>query len=104
MGNKTKQVDWVANYLRRHGSITQPELDAFYGANGNSSLSARIGELRGAGWNISKADGVYTLVSEPLPFPPPPVNTVQIARSDLELIQQQMSELQSRLFDILANN
>ena len=104
MGNKTKQVDWVANYLRRHGSITQPELDAFYGANGNSSLSARIGELRGAGWNISKADGVYTLVSEPLPFPPPPDNTVQIARSDLDLIRNQIADLQLRLSDILTTN
>ena len=105
MGRKTMQVDWVANYLRKHGSITQSEFDTFYGVNGNSSLSARIGELRGAGWNIGKANGVYTLISEPLPFlQPPPADNVQIPRSDLESIHKQIADLQSRLFDVLAAN
>lgn len=104
MRNKSKQVDWVADYLRLHGRITQREFDTFYGANGDSSLSARIGELRGAGWVISKVEDEYFLVSEPSqPHQLPLINAVQVPRPDLEKIQMHLADLQLMLFDILTN-
>jgi hypothetical protein len=62
-----KQTAWVAKYLEIRGSITQYEFKTLYSPAGDSSLSARISELRGYGWIIKKNGERFFLISSPIP-------------------------------------
>lgn len=57
-------IEWIASYLQFNREITVWQAQVLRGM-AESTLSARVSEMRRLGWDIECVSGVYILISAP---------------------------------------